>query len=296
MPTLASIKNQLSLRNFAMLTISGLINAFGVTVFLAPVSLYDGGISGTSMLLAQITPEFMSLSFFLLVLNIPLFLFGLKKQGIAFTVYSVYAVTIYSLGAWLITDVLPIDVSIASPFAGTDLLLCAVFGGLISGIGSGLTIRNSGAIDGVEVMAVIFAKKLNMTVCTFVMAYNVIVYVAAGVLSGSWILPLYSIVAYYVGQNSVDFIVEGIDRSKGIMIITDKAEEVCTALMDTFQCGTTKIAAKGGFSDADKTMIYFVVNLFQIARMRNIVQSIDPHSFMTISEVADVFKYNSQSQ
>ena len=296
MPTLASIKNQLSQRNFAMLTISGLINAFGVTVFLAPVSLYDGGISGTSMLLAQITPEFMSLSFFLLVLNIPLFLFGLKKQGIAFTVYSVYAVTIYSLGAWLITDVLPIDVSIASPFAGTDLLLCAVFGGLISGIGSGLTIRNSGAIDGVEVMAVIFAKKLNMTVGTFVMAYNVIVYVAAGVLSGSWILPLYSIVAYYVGQNSVDFIVEGIDRSKGIMIITDKAEEVCTALMDTFQCGTTKIAAKGGFSDADKTMIYFVVNRFQIARMRNIVQSIDPHSFMTISEVADVFKYNSQSQ
>ena len=296
MPTLASIKNQLSLRNFAMLTISGLINAFGVTVFLAPVSLYDGGISGTSMLLAQITPEFMSLSFFLLVLNVPLFLFGLRKQGIAFTVYSVYAVTIYSLGAWLITDVLPMDVSIASPFAGTDLLLCAVFGGLISGIGSGLTIRNGGAIDGVEVLAVIFAKKLNMTVGTFVMCYNVIVYIAAGMLSGSWILPLYSIVAYYVGQNSVDFIVEGIDRSKGVMIITDKAEEVCTALMEAFQCGTTKIAAKGGFSDTDKTMVYFVVNRFQIARMRNIVQSIDPHSFMTISEVADVFKSNSADQ
>lgn len=212
------------------------------------------------MLLAQITPEFMSLSFFLLILNVPLFLFGLKKQGIAFTVYSVYAVTIYSLGAWLITDVLPMDVSIASPFAGTDLLLCAVFGGLISGIGSGLTIRNGGAIDGIEVMAVIFAKKLNMTVGTFVMCYNVIVYVVAGMLSGSWILPLYSIVAYYVGQNSVDFIVEGIDRSKGVMIITDKAEEVCTALMDAFQCGTTKIAAKGGFSNADKTMVYFVVN------------------------------------
>lgn len=293
MSTLANIKNQLSLRNFAMLTISGLINAFGVTVFLAPVSLYDGGISGTSMLLAQITPEFMSLSFFLLILNVPLFLFGLKKQGIAFTVYSVYAVSIYSLGAWLITDVLPIDVSIASPFAGTDLLLCAVFGGLISGIGSGLTIRNGGAIDGVEVMAVIFAKKLNMTVGTFVMCYNVIVYISAGILSGSWILPLYSIVAYYIGQNAVDFIVEGIDRSKGVMIITDKAEEVCAALMDAFQCGTTKIAAKGGFSDADKTMVYFVVNRFQIARMRNIVQSIDPHAFMTISEVADVFKSNS---
>ena len=88
MPTLTSIKNQLSLRNFAMLTISGLINAFGVTVFLSPVSLYDGGISGTSMLLAQITPDYMTLSLFLLLLNIPLFLFGLKRQGIAFTVYN----------------------------------------------------------------------------------------------------------------------------------------------------------------------------------------------------------------
>lgn len=293
MPTLTSIKNQLSLRNFAMLTISGLINAFGVTVFLSPVSLYDGGISGTSMLLAQITPDYMTLSLFLLLLNIPLFLFGLKRQGIAFTVYSVYAVTIYSLGAWLITDVLPMDVSIASPFAGTDLLLCAVFGGLISGIGSGLTIRNGGAIDGVEVLAVIFAKKLNMTVGTFVMTYNVMVYIAAGMLSGNWILPLYSIVAYYVGLNAVDFIVEGIDRSKGVMIITDKADEVCAALMDAFACGTTKIAAKGGFSDADKTMVFFVVNRFQIARMRNIVHSIDPRAFMTISEVADVFKSNS---
>ena len=293
MKPLANIRGQLSLRNFVMLTISGLINAFGVTVFLAPVSLYDGGISGTSMLLAQITPEYMTLSLFLLILNVPLFLFGLKKQGVAFTVYSVYAVTIYSLGAWLITDVLPMDVSIASPFAGTDLLLCAVFGGLISGIGSGLTIRNGGAIDGVEVMAVIFAKKLNMTVGTFVMCYNVIVYIAAGMLSGSWILPLYSIVAYYVGQNSVDFIVEGIDRSKAVMIVTDKAGEVCAALMEAFQCGTTKIAAKGGFSDADKTMVYFVVNRFQIARMRNIVHTIDPRAFMTISEVADVFKSNS---
>ena len=295
MTKLIAAVNQLSPRNFVMLTISGLINAFGVTVFLSPVSLYDGGISGTSMLLSQITPEYMSLSFFMLILNIPLFLFGLKKQGVPFTVYSVYAVTIYSLGAWLITDVLPMDVSISSPLAGTDLLLCAIFGGLISGIGSGLTIRHGGAIDGVEVMAVIFAKKLNMTVGTFVMTYNVILYIAAGMLSGSWILPLYSIVAYYVGLNAVDFIVEGIDRSKGVMIITDKAEEVCAALMDTFECGTTKIAAKGGYSDTDKTMVYFVVNRFQIARMRGIVQTIDPHAFMTISEVADVFKSNSSN-
>lgn len=83
------------------------------------------------MLLKQITPSYLSLSFFLLILNIPLFLIGLKKQGKQFALYAIYTVFIYSLFAWLITDVLPIDVSIASPLAGTDLLLCALFGGMI---------------------------------------------------------------------------------------------------------------------------------------------------------------------
>ncbi len=145
-------------KNFIILFFAGCINAFGVTVFLAPVKLYDSGISGTSILLSQITPEHMTISIFLLILNIPLFLFGLKKQGINFTVYSIFTVAIYSLAAWLITDVLPIDVSLASPLAEEDLLLCALFGGIVSGVGSGLTIRYGGAIDGVEVMAVIFAK------------------------------------------------------------------------------------------------------------------------------------------
>ena len=107
------------------------------TALLVKEKLYDSGISGTSMLLSQVTPEYLTLSIFLVILNVPLFIFGLKRQGLSFTVYSLFAVSVYSLGAWLITDVLPIDVSAASPFAGDDLLLCAIFGGLISGVGSG---------------------------------------------------------------------------------------------------------------------------------------------------------------
>lgn len=282
----------LSVRNFIMLFIAGCVNAFGVTVFLAPVKLYDSGISGTSMLLSQISPEYMTLSVFLLILNIPLFLFGLKKQGLAFTLYAIFAVTIYSVMSWLITDVLPIDVSMVSPLAGEDLLLCALFGGLISGCGSGMTIRYGGAMDGVEVMAVIFAKKLNITVGTFVMIYNVGLYVICGIIIESWILPLYSIVTYMAALKTVDFIVEGFDRSKEVMIITDKPEEIGEALMKEFECGTTKIAATGGYSNADKTIIYFVVNRFQISKMRSIVHTIDPKAFVTISEVADVFKSN----
>lgn len=279
-------------QNFIFLFIAGCINAFGVTIFLAPVNLYDSGISGTSILLSQITPDYMTLSMFLLILNIPLFLFGLKRQGAAFTVYSLFAVTVYSGTSFLITDVLPVDVSMASPLAGEDLLLCALFGGIISGVGSGMTIRYGGAIDGVEVMAVIFAKKLNITVGTFVMIYNVILYIVCGFMIHSWILPLYSIVTYAAGLKTVDFVVEGFDRSKEVMIITDKPDEISDALIAEFECGTTKIAAKGGYSNADKTIIYFVVNRFEISKMRNIIHTIDPKAYFTISEVADVFKSN----
>ncbi len=277
-------------KNFLLLFLAGCINAFGVNCFLAPVKLYDSGISGTSILLSQITPEYLTLSLFLVILNIPLFLFGLRRQGSAFTVYSIFTVLVYSLGSFVINNVLPIDVSIASPLAGQDLLLCALFGGIISGVGSGLTLRYGGAIDGIEVMAVIFAKKLGITVGTFVMIYNVILYVICGFIMGSWILPLYSIVTYAAGLKTVDFIVEGFDRSKSVMIITDKPEEISTALMDAFESGTTKIAATGGYSNQDKTIIYFVVNRFQIAKMRNIIVEIDPKAYVTISEVADVFK------
>ncbi len=279
-------------QNFVMLFIAGCINAFGVTVFLAPVKLYDSGISGTSILLSQVTPESWSLSIFLLLLNIPLFLFGLKKQGVSFTVYSVFTVAVYSMASWLITDVLPIDVSIASPLAGQDLLLCALFGGIVSGVGSGITIRNGGAIDGIEVMAVIFAKRLGITVGTFVMIYNVILYIICGIVINSWILPLYSIVTYAAGLKTIDFVVEGIDRSKSVMIVTEKAKEINAALTEEFKCGTTLMSATGGYSNSEKTVIYFVVNRFQIYKMKNIIRTIDPKAFVAITDVADVFKSN----
>lgn len=281
--------------NLLMLTLAGMINAIGITLFLSPVKLYDSGISGTSMLLEQITPPYLSLSVFLLLLNIPLFLFGLKKQGRLFTVYAIYTVLIYSLFAWLITDVFPVDVSIASPLAGTDLLLCALFGGVISGIGSGLAIRYGGAMDGIEVMAVIFAKRLGLTVGTFVMIYNILLYIVCGFVLNSWVLPLYSIVTYAAALKTIDFVVEGIDRAKCAVIVTDHPDEVCTALMDTFESGVTCLDAKGGYSRRSKTMLYFIINRYQVIRMTELVHSLDPGAYIAISEVADVFSSNNSS-
>ena len=280
--------------NILMLTVAGIINAFGITVFLMPVKLYDSGISGTSILLDQITPSYLTLSIFLLVLNIPLFLFGFKKQGWKFTLSAIYAVRVYSVCAWLITDVLPIDVSIASPLAGTDLLLCALFGGVISGIGSGIAIRYGGAMDGIEVMAVIFAKRLGVTVGTFVMIYNVLLYIVCGFVLKSWILPLYSIVTYAAALKTIDFIVDGIDRAKCAIIITEHPDEVCSKLCEVFGSGVTKLEAKGGYSNKEKAMLYFVVNRYQIVRMKELVHNIDGSAYITISEVADVFSSNNK--
>ena len=275
-------------QNFLLLICAGCINAVGVTMFLAPVNLYDSGMSGTAMLLWQATPPQYTLSVFLVILNVPLFLFGLKKQGWCFTVYSIWAVLVYSAASFVITNILPVDVSAASPFAGQDLLLCAIFGGLVSGAGSGLTIRLGGAIDGMEVLGVTFAKRLGLTVGSFVMIYNVVLYLFIGVIFQSWILPLYSILTYFVGNKTIDFIVEGMDKAKSVMIVTVREEEICQALSEEFGRGITQISARGYFSGAEKCVIYFVVNRFQIAKMKALVTEADPDAFITVTEISDV--------
>lgn len=284
------MSSKFKLKNFIILTLAGIVNAIGVTLFLAPVNLYDSGVSGTSILLSQVTPEWLNLPVFLIVLNVPLFVYGWKRQGADFSVYSIYAVLVYAGVSFLITDVLPVDVSFASPLAGTDLLLCALFGGLISGAGSGLAIKGGGAIDGMDVLAVIFAKRLGMSVGSFVMMYNVLLYIICGAVRNSWILPLYSIVAYMAALKTVDFLVEGLNRSKGALIVTANYREVCKTLSEELKTGLTVMEARGYYSDTSKSLVYVVVNRFQITQMTDMVHEIDPMAYISVFDIADVSK------
>ena len=154
-------------------------------------------------------------------------------------------------------------------------------------------VREAAAL-GIEVLAVIFSRRLGMTVGTFVMTYNALLYVVAGVIMGSWVLPLYSIVTYAIGIKAVDFIVEGLDKTKAAMIITDHPQDICRELSAAFGTGITLIDAHGYYSGDSKTMIYFVVNRFQIARMRTIVHDIDAQAFISITEVSDLFGKNAK--
>lgn len=267
------------------LFMAGFINAVGVNLFLAPVGLLDSGFSGTSMLLGQITP--LGFPIFILILNIPLFLYGLKKLGMMFTISSVFTVCVYSLFSFLIKYYIP-AAALSSPFAGNDLILCAVFGGIISGIGSGLTIRFGGTIDGTEVMAVIFSGRLGISVGTFRMIYDVILFIIAAILLDKWQIALYSIIADYASSKAVDFIVEGLDRGKAATIITSKPEEISAALSEAFGRGITLMDGHGYYSAESKTIIYFVVNRFQIGKLKEIVKEHDINAFVSITDVSEI--------
>lgn len=137
---------------------------------------------------------------------------------------------------------------------------------------SGMTIRFGGAIDGIDVLSVIFAKRIGISIGTFVMLFNTLLYIIYGIAIQSWILPLYSIVTYYVGSRTVDFITEGFDRAKCAMIVTVKANEISNALSENFDSSGT------------------IVNRFQINKLKNIVHDIDESAFISLQEVADIIK------
>lgn len=285
--------------NFCMLIAAGIINAVGVTLLLAPLMLYDSGVSGMAMFLDVLIAP-MPLWSWLIIINVPIFIFGTKKQGAAFTVYSLFGIIVYSLASMVFQNILPayIDGFIidgVSPIAGDSLILCSVFGGMLSGIGSGMTIRYGGTLDGMETLAVLFSKKLGLTVGNFVMIFNIFLYLTVGVFyraTGAeqyFEIALFSIIAYYVNGKTVDFITEGLDQAKGALIITTRYDAVAPALSEEFGRGLTVINAKGYYSQSEKQVIYCVVNRFQLARLRSVVMRCDKQAFVTVMNITDVF-------
>lgn len=275
----------LRLGNFLFLFFAGIVNATGVALLLIPVGLYDGGFSGTSFLLSQHTP--LPMSAYLLILNIPIFFIGYKKLGLNFIIYSIFTVAIYSAMTYLYQHCFKINFDNGSPIGNSDFILCAVFGGIISGCGSGLTIRFGGALDGIEVLGVLYAKLLNISIGTFVMIYNSILFITAGLIFQSWTLPLYSIIAYACGLKAVDFVVDGFDKAKSVFIISEHFESIADVLSQKFGRGVTIMNAVGHYSQNDKKMIYCVINRFEVAKLKQLVEDIDQSAFVVISDVTE---------
>ncbi|GGD95047.1 YitT family protein [Paenibacillus nasutitermitis] len=264
------------LKKFIFLTVGAVLMAIALEVFLVPNSIIDGGITGISIVLSEVTS--ISLGIFIFLINIPFLFIGYKQIGKTFAFSTLYAVGIMSVTTFLLHHV--------EPFT-TEKILAVLYGGVTLGLGVGLVIRYGGALDGSEIVAILLSKKLRIPVGQIIMMINVFIFIVAGFVFGAD-SAMYSIFSFYIAAKVMDIVVEGLDESKSVTIITQDYEEVSEAISNRLGRSTTFIYAKGGYTKEDTQMIYCVVTRLEVAKLKNVVQEIDPSAFISIQHVSDV--------
>ncbi len=261
---------------YLLLFAGAVIAAVGLEIFLIPNNIIDGGIVGISIIASYLSD--IPLGIFTFALNVPFLIIGYKQIGKTFLLSSLFAITVFS-----------IFLSVFHPIEGLthDILLATVFGGVILGGGVGLILRNSGSLDGTEIVAIILNKKTMFSVGQIVMIFNIFIFAVAALVLG-WDRALYSMLAYFIAHKVIDMVIEGIDEAKGVMIVSDKGQEIAEAILARLGRGVTFLEGMGGFSKDKKTILYSVVTRLEISKLKAIVQDKDMNAFLTISDVCDV--------
>jgi uncharacterized membrane-anchored protein YitT (DUF2179 family) len=264
------------IKKYIMLFIGSLVAAAGLEFFLIPNQIIDGGIVGISILLSHITN--VSLGLFIVILNLPFLYLGYKQIGKTFCFSTLFSVL--SLAYW-VSYFHPI------PELTHDFFLAATFGGVLVGIGVGIIIRYGGSLDGTEIVAIILDKKSGFSVGEIVMFFNLFILGSAGLVY-SWDKAMYSLVAYFVAFKVIDLTIEGLDETKGVMIVSDCAEDIADTLLARLGRGVTILHGQGGFSQEPKKVLYSVITRLEISKLKAIIDDKDPAAFVTIHEVHDV--------
>lgn len=264
------------INRFIFLTLGAAITAVGLELFLIPNQLIDGGIIGISILASYLSHY--PLAYFIIGLNIPFLILGYFHIGKTFTISTLYAVCMLS---FFTTQLHPV------PAFTKDLLLVAVFGGMILGMGVGIILRFGGSLDGTEIVALIIGPKLSSSVGEIVMVFNILILGSAGFIFG-WENAMYSIIAYFIAYKAIDLILGGLEESKSVLIMSDKSDEISDAILHRLGRGVTHFYAKGGYTETDKEVLYCVVSRLELAKLKTIVFDADPDAFMTIELIQDV--------
>ena len=256
-----------------LIMIGAALSSVGLEIFLIPNDIIDGGIVGISIISSHFTH--IQLGIFTFLLNIPFFIIGYKQIGKSFVLFTGFAVTCLSIG-----------VSILHPIPGLthDVFLAAIFGGIINGAGVGLIIRAGGSLDGTEIVAIILDRKTSFSIGEIVMFFNVFILIGAGFLFG-WDHAMYSLIAYFVAFKVIDIVVEGLDESKAVMIVSDESEAITDAILARLGRGVTLLNGQGGYSKVPANVIYVVVSRLEIAKIKSIVHDFDKDALVTIGTV-----------
>jgi uncharacterized membrane-anchored protein YitT (DUF2179 family) len=247
--------------------------SIGLEIFLIPNNIIDGGITGISIMASYLTN--FPLGVFVFILNIPFLIVGYKQIGKTFALSTLFSVICLSIG-----------VSILHPIPGItqDILLATIFGGIILGVGVGLIIRNGGSLDGTEIIAIILDKRSGFSIGEIVMFFNLFILGGSGLIFG-WDRAMYSLIAYFIAFKTIDIVVEGLDESKAVIIVSQKNKDISEALTDRLGRGVTLLHGEGAYKGHSTNVIYVVVSRLEIVKLKGIVNGFDENALVTITSV-----------
>ncbi|MCP1158598.1 YitT family protein [Bacillus infantis] len=264
------------LKRALLITIGAILMGVGLEIFLVPNQVIDGGIVGISIMLSHLTGVKLGLIIFLL--NIPFFFIGYKQIGKTFAISTLYGIFILSITTALLHPV---------PAFTQDILLASVFGGIVLGIGVGIVIRYGGSLDGSEVLAILANKKLPFSVGEIIMFINLFILGSAGFVF-TWDRAMYSLIAYFVAFKTIDITITGLEESKSVWVISDNYRQIGNAINSRLGRGVTYLSGEGAYSGDDKKVIFCVINRLEEAKLKEIVEGLDPSAFLAVGDIAEV--------
>lgn len=268
-----------SAQDYSFIAIGAFLQAFALRMFLVPAQLVSGGVSG----LAQILNFYTGLPIGAMILlgNVPLFLLGWRYLGgPRFAVRTAFAVITYAF----FTDALVIF--LPSQGLTADLLLNTLFGGVVSGIGYGMVYRGRGTSGGSDILARILNKWRGISISQSYLLVDSVVILAAG-LAFSWEKALYALVLLYISGVAAEGAVGGPNVVRTALIITADPQIVTRRIMDEMQRGVTLLSARGGFTGAERTVLYCVISRSEVIRLKSLVREVDPMAFMVIGQAQE---------
>ena len=271
-------KSKLSqyVKKYIYIFIGSIITAIGLEIFLIPNNIIDGGVVGVSIMLSAITG--LPFGAFLILINLPFLYLGYKHIGKAFAIATTFAVISLSFWSSVFLPVLPVT---------NDYFLAAVFGGIITGTGVGLIIRNGGSLDGTEIVAILTDKKTVFSVGEIVMFINLFILSSASLVFG-WDKAMYSLVAYFVIAKMIDVVLKGLEETYSVMIVTSQHTDILNRLMLEMDKGVTVLHGEGGYTKEKRKILYCVVTRLEIDKLKYMVLDIDEGAFVTINPVSDI--------
>ncbi|MFF2177321.1 YitT family protein [Lysinibacillus sp. NPDC058147] len=265
-------------RKFIMIIIGAIIAAYGLEAVLIPNDVIDGGVTGISIMGAHLFD--LPLGALLFVLNIPFIFIGYKQIGKTFALMSSAGIAALSISTVLMHDVKTI-------LGPNDPLLIVLSGGILLGVGIGIVLRNGGALDGSEILAVLLSRKIPFSVGDIILFINAFIFLGASFIFGLE-SALYSVLTYYIAKNVIDVIQTGLEKSKDVRVVSAKSDEIGDAIQARLGRGVTYTKGRGGFSNEPTDILNCVINRMEENKLVSIIKDIDEGAFVVISDVSEV--------